>query len=184
MLKKKYAAIFLSLALTASGLAGCSISNADGTGEESGSLAGAAFFESVVYGEVSAVGSNTLTIRLGTIENSDETGEEETAGEDGASESAEEMSSQSGEDSSSSEREKPQELPAGGEMDVRLALTGQEVTIQLKDETVIKRVNYGKGEAQDRPEIILSDISEGDIVSVAFDEDVFAQTITVLSSEN
>ncbi|MCD8130994.1 MAG: hypothetical protein LUE16_06895 [Lachnospiraceae bacterium] len=181
MLKKKYAAMFLSLALTVSGLAGCSVSNADGTGAESGSLERSAFFESVVYGEVSAVGSNTLTIRPGMIENSDETGEE-TAGEDGALESAEEMSALSGEDSA--DREKPEDIPEGGQMGVRLALTGQEVTIQLKDETVIKRVSFGEGEAQDGPEGILSDISEGDIVSVAFDEDVFAQSITVLSSEN
>ncbi|MCD7737705.1 MAG: hypothetical protein LUH58_01505 [Lachnospiraceae bacterium] len=187
MLKKKYAVMFLSLALTVSGLAGCAGSSTDRT--EAKEKTESVVFESMVYGEVSAVRDNTLTIKLGTVEASEES-QEETGEAGEASESAEEMSSVS--EGGSSEEAQSKELPEEGRMRVSLTLTGQEVTIQLKNETVIESLSFDERDGEvsgadsggiTSKAIALSDISEGDIVSVAFDEDVYAQTITVLSSD-
>ncbi|MCD7862898.1 MAG: hypothetical protein LUG61_05160 [Lachnospiraceae bacterium] len=97
--------------------------------------------DGIVYGEVSAVGEETLTIRLGTLET-----------EDG------------------------------------LKLTGGEVAIRTKAGTVIARMRReSTGSVEEDAEVsdeevgfAMGNLAEGDIVSIALDEEGYAETITLL----
>ncbi len=100
----------------------------------------------VVYGEVTAVGEETLTIRLGIPE----------------------------------------------EEEANLRLTGGEVAIRTKAETAIERVRMetaysavtsGKASdaADEEDDFAVKDLSEGDVVSIALDEDGYAETITLMN---
>lgn len=166
--------ILLSFVLAGSCLAGCSAVTVESTDEQekSGSeyTAGSVIFENTVYGKVSMVGEDTLTIRLGTI---DMDLEEDTL------------------------EEADPEQPG----DIDFILTGEKVTIQFKDDTVIgslridgrmdgeSEISGGSdGEINDGEipveTIALEDIAEGDIVSITLDEDGYAETTTVLGSDN
>ncbi len=145
---KKVLTIILCLALAAFVLVGCLVksevaADRDRKGEETESTQRLATVEGIVYGEVSAVGEETLTIRLGILETEE----------------------------------------AGFE------LTGGEVAIRTKTETVVERVrglSAGSGEnnaeaSEENVGFAMENLSEGDIVSVALDEEGYAETITLLN---
>ena len=143
-MKKKYLIIMLGLVLSFSTLSGCGNNTATDTevsteAEESDTL----------YGEVSSVSDDSITIEVGTYSSDDGT----------------------------------------------LTLSGEEKTITVTDDTTISRQGMGgapgngevpeNGEAPEMPsqEMSLSDLSEGDTVSITFDEDGNALTITVLDGQ-
>lgn len=155
-MKKKYLIIMLGLVLSFSTLSGCGNNTATDTevsteAEESDTL----------YGEVSSVSDDSITIEVGTYSSDDGT----------------------------------------------LTLSGEEKTITVTDDTTISRQGMGgmpgngeapengetpgngeapgNGGAPEMPsqEISLSDLSEGDTVSITFDEDGNALTITVIDGQ-
>ncbi len=146
MKRKGFLIIILCALLTAFVLCGC-LANSEATGRgrketEAESTQSLVTLDGIVYGEVSAVGEETLTIRLGTLETE----------EDG------------------------------------LKLTGGEIAIRTKTETVIARMrreSTGSGgdaaEASDEEVgFAMGNLAEGDIVSIALDEEGYAETITLL----
>lgn len=161
-MKKKYLIIMLGLVLSFSTLSGCGNNSASDTevsteAEESDTL----------YGEVSSVSDDSITIEVGTYSSDDGT----------------------------------------------LTLSGEEKTITVTDDTTISRQGMGgapgngetpgnggapgngeapgngdapgNGGAPEMPpqEMSLSDLSEGDTVSITFDEDGNALTITVIDGQ-
>lgn len=209
-MKRKHAAILLSVALGMSVLSGCG--GADKKAEAT--AISQEKDEDAVYGEVSKVTESAVTIKVGTRKQMEKSTEKETEGTDKSKDFSEEK-------------------PEKGEMPSMLELTGEEQEIQITDDTVLKRGGMGRmpqnGEAStgekpedgeapsgempengeapsgerpengeapsgekpengERPErteesqeISISDISEGDTIRVTFAEDGSAAEITVMS---
>ncbi|MCD7751226.1 MAG: hypothetical protein LUI10_05740 [Lachnospiraceae bacterium] len=145
---KRFRTIILCAVLAVLVLAGCQVHHsASGSKaereKEAESLQMFTGDDFIVYGEVSAVGEETLTIKLGTLET-----------------------------------EKAQ-----------LELTGGEVAIRTKAGTVIERLHLeSNGSTQDRKTgsnageaYAVEKLEEGDIVSIALDEEGYAEKITLMN---
>lgn len=193
-MKYKYVAAILSLTLCTSALAmtGCNTKSSSASTSTEGQ---------VVYGEVTKVGTDSVTIKVGTMaDDSDSNGNSNNNSDSSSSEASE-----------SDDSKQPQA--------VSLDLTGKKQTITVDDETEITRESNGgpggampggeapdkpdgdntdgnapSGEAPDKPDgdsngqgesqtedLELSDLSKGDIVSIELDADGNAEEITVLS---
>lgn len=121
------------------------------------------------YGEVASVSDNVITIKEGTLKD------------------REDMTDEGRENDASSKDKTPS----------MLNLTGEEKDIEIYESTVIKRQNMGRMHGgnmpegtppadmqQGRPEdeeISISDINEGDVVSVTYNDDGSAAEISVIS---
>ena len=124
--------------------------------------------EVTVLGEVVSITDNSLTLAVGTEKTMDK------------GEMPDESMPDSG-DMPSGERpsgEKPSgDMSSDGEMLSMLDLTGEELTITIDENTVI---TSGNGDASE--EVSISDISEGTVVSITYDESsMTAATITIKS---
>lgn len=158
-----------------------------------------------VLGEVTAVNEESITIAVGTQKEMSEQGDGEKP--EGRPE-GERGEAPEGENDEAPEEQPGGD---NGEKPSMLDLTGEEQTITLTEDTVITRISMERQEekpgdsevetveeestdngteqesnAQEIPRqttetIALSDIGEGDVVSVTFDEDGNAATITVQS---
>lgn len=198
-MKKKYIAILMGVMMTASVFTGCGQSNStEGAGQDTtveavedgdvvadaqvaedteGGNGEAVPREEGILGEVTAIGEDSITIALGTRKGGGNPGGmEKPEGEKG-------------------------EMPEGGqgEKPSMLELTGEEQTITITENTVITKMSMERpernaetsegeedAEQKEMPQqttetISLSDISEGDTVSVVLDEDGNAATIIVQS---
>lgn len=136
--------------------------------------------ENVVLGEIKAVSDSEITIAVGTMK---EMGQPEGDGQSGEAPEKSE-----GDDEGGEAPEKPEGDDEDGETPSMLELTGEEHTITVTADTVIAKQAGGMqpgGNSQDgeAEEISLSDIQEGDTVSVTLDEDGNAVSITVMSVE-
>lgn len=160
--------------------------------------------ENVVLGEVKSVSDSEITIAVGIMKAMGQSGGDGQNG--GASDD------QSGEAEQNGEApEKPEGDGQGGEAPSMLDLTGEEQTITVTADTVITKqaggmqpggdgqnsgapekpegddqnggAPEGDGQSAESEEISLSDIQEGDIVSVTLDEDGNAASVTVMSME-
>lgn len=200
-MKYKYVAAILSLTLCTSALAmtGCNTKSSSASISTEGQ---------VVYGEVTKVGIDSVTIKVGTMADDSDS--------DSDSNSNSNSDSSSSEASESDDSKQPQA--------VSLDLTGKKQTITVDDETEITRESNGgpggampggeapSGEVPEKPDgdnsdgnvpggeapakpdgdgngqgesqtedLELSDLSKGDIVSIELDADGNAEEITVLS---
>ena len=149
--------------------------------------------ENVVLGEIKAVSDSEITIAVGTMK---EMGQPEGDGQSGEApekpegddEGGEAPEKPEGDDEGGEAPEKPEGDDEDGETPSMLELTGEEHTITVTADTVIAKQAGGMqpgGNSQDgeAEEISLSDIQEGDTVSVMLDEDGNAVSITVMSME-
>lgn len=205
-MKKKYIAILMGLMMTASVFTGCGQSNStEGAGQDTTVEA----VEEGTLGEVTAIGEASITIAVGTRKEGGNRGDMEkpngAQGEKPEGEAPEGMPE--GERGELPEGEAPNgeqgELPEAGqgEKPSMLELTGEEQTITITDNTVITKMSMERpernaetsegeedAEQKEMPQqttetISLSDISEGDTVSVVLDEEGNAATIIVQSME-
>ena len=153
-MKKKFAVILLCVALGASSLNGCG-------GEKKGTEMGMAQKpedENAIYGEVSDIEEDAITIKVGTRK---------------------EAKQPEGEPPEQPDGEQPEGMPEqsdGGqrvERPAMLDLNGEEEEIAITQETVIKR----QGE-----KISVSDISKGDVVMIIPAEEQGAAEINVMSA--
>ena len=149
--------------------------------------------ENVVLGEIKAVSDSEITIAVGTMK---EMGQPEGDGQSGEApekpegddEGGEAPEKPEGDDEGGEAPEKPEGDDEDEETPSMLELTGEEHTITVTADTVIAKQAGGMqpgGNSQDgeAEEISLSDIQEGDTVSVTLDEDGNAVSITVMSME-
>lgn len=198
-MKRKYMGMILVMAFIVAMAGGCSLGNknkavSDGADEDA------------VYGEVSQVTDNSITIQVGTVKEHNQDSRKDDTSRDAT-------------------KDKP-DAQAKGEAPSMLDLTGEEQVIKITDDTVIQQQSRGQGggekmenapekpdgenspsasgdgtalekpnkgnapednmpegnmSEQQKEEIALSDISEGDTVSVTLDEDGNADEITVIS---
>ncbi len=160
--------------------------------------------EEGILGEVTAVGEDSITIALGTRKGGGNPGGmEKPDGEQGEKPEGEAPEGEKPEGKPDGEAPNGEqgEMPEGGqgEKPSMLELTGEEQTITITENTVITKMSMerpqGNAEAseggddaeqkempqQTTETISLSDISEGDTVSVVLDEDGNAATIIVQS---
>lgn len=161
--------------------------------------------EEGILGEVTAIGEDSITIALGTRKGGGNPGGmEKPDGEQGEMPEGEAPEGMpEGERGEMPEGEAPNgeqgEMPEGGqgEKPSMLELTGEEQTITITENTVITKMSMERpernaetsegeedAEQKEMPQqttetISLSDISEGDTVSVVLDEDGNAATIIV-----
>lgn len=187
--------------MTASVFTGCGQSNnTEGAGQDTTVEA----VEEGTLGEVTAIGEDSITIALGTRkggQNPD--GMEKPDGEQGGKPEGEAPEGMpEGEQGEKPEGEAPDGEPGempGGEKPSMLELTGEEQTIIITENTVITKMSMQRpernaeasegeedAEQKEMPQqttetISLSDISEGDTVSVVLDEEGNAATIIVQS---
>lgn len=209
-MKKKYVGILMGIVMTAAALNGCGQNSDTGTDspettveatenestEESGE-------SEDILGEVTAVNEDSITIAVGTRKEMGESGDREKPEGQPDGEAPEEGNGEipegqpNGENGEAPEGqpggengEAPEGQPGGenGERPSMLDLTGEEQTITITENTVITRMSMGRPDSQSEDSteetadtISLSDISEGDIVSVTFDEEGNAAAITVQS---
>lgn len=185
-MKKKYVGILMGIVMTAAALNGCGKNSDTGTDspettveatenestEESGE-------SEDILGEVTAVNEDSITITVGTRKEMGESGDREKP-----------ESQPDGEAPGEGNGEAPGDQPGGekGERPSMLDLTGEEQVITITENTVITRMSMERPDRQSEDStektadsISLSDISEGDIVSVTFDEEGNAAAITVQS---
>ena len=178
-MKKKYLSILMvCLMLT---LVACS-SSEDTTVQSSEKV--------TVSGEVVSITDNSLTLAVGTEKTMDK-GEMPDESMPDSGDMPDESMPDSGDmpnedmpesgDMPSGERpsgEKPSgDMSSDGEMLSMLDLTGEELTITIDENTVI---TSGNGDASE--EVSISDISEGTVVSITYDESsMTAATITIKS---
>lgn len=164
-MKKKFVVILLCVALGVSSLNGCG-------GEEKGtemSMAQKPEDENAIYGEVSDIKEDAITIKIGTRKEMKQPEGEPPEKPDG--EQSEGMPEKP--NGKQADGEQPQEDgEQRGERPAMLDLNGEEEEIAITQETVIKR----QGE-----EISISDISEGDVVMIIPAEDEDAAEINVIS---
>lgn|GEM_PF-2055355 len=135
--------------------------------------------EVTVLGEVVSITDNSLTLAVGTEKTMDKGEMPDESMPDSGDMPNEDMP-ESG-DIPSGERpsgEKPSgDMSSDGEMLSMLDLTGEELTITIDENTVI---TSGNGDASE--EVSISDISEGTVVSITYDESsMMAATITIKS---
>jgi len=135
--------------------------------------------EVTVSGEVVSITDNSLTLAVGTEKTMDKGEMPDESMPDSGDMPNEDMP-ESG-DIPSGERpsgEKPSgDMSSDGEMLSMLDLTGEELTITIDENTVI---TSGNGDASE--EVSISDISEGTVVSITYDESsMTAATITIKS---
>lgn len=164
-MKKKFVVVILSVVLGVSSLNGCGkadkgiAKNMEHNPEN----------ENAVYGEVSKVTENAITIKVGTRKEMKQPEGEPPEKLDG--EQPEGMPEKP--NGKQADGEQPQEDgEQRGERPAMLDLNGEEEEIAITQETVIKR----QGE-----EISISDISEGDVVMIIPAEDEDAAEINVIS---
>lgn len=180
-MKKKYIAILLGLTLGMTTLAGCSgtSTSTNSTTQESQSVTGATETSDKtvseaetadVYGEVTAVSEDSITIKVGTMK---------------------QMEKPDGEGTPSmldlTDEEKEIKI-TDDTVIVRSSMGGMAGGPQGNGGTPPEMPdNSGNGGApdmqQETEEISLSDISEGDTVAITYDEDGNAAKITVISME-
>ena len=199
-MKKNHVAIVLGLAMSASLLSGC------GSGQS-----GASNDTETIYGEVSKVNDDGITIEVGTMK-------ESTPGDPGkqSPDDSKSTDNQSTAKDSNPQEETDNKKREGGEAPSMLDKTGEEKKITVSSDTEITKESKGgpgqggpgqggeapsgnapsgdtksDGESSDSTtssdspeEIKLSDISEGDIVSVSYDADGTVDKITVMMSAN
>ncbi len=171
-MKRKYAALLLSGALGLSLCSGCG--NAEPR-EKLETLA--AVEEDAVYGEVSQMSKDAITIKVGTRRRM-----EKPEGE---------LPDRADEDALTDEKGKKMPQGQPGEMPSMLDLTGEEQEIQVTEETAFQRQNMRGGPGgmagnhepseQSGEEISSSDIVQGDVIMVTFTEDGSAEMVTVIS---
>lgn len=188
-MKKKFVVILLCVALGVSSLNGCG-------GEEKGtemSMAQKPEDENAIYGEVSDIKEDAITIKIGTRKEMKQPEGEPPEKPDGEQpegmpekpdgEQSEGMPEKLDGEQQEGMPEKPNGKQADGEQPqedgeqrgerpAMLDLNGEEEEIAITQETVIKR----QGE-----EISISDISEGDVVMIIPAEDEDAAEINVIS---
>ena len=154
--------------------------------------------ENVVLGEVKSVSDTDITIAVGTMKEMGQPGGngQGQPGGDGQNGEAPEKPDGDGQGAPDGGN--------GGEAPSMLNLTGEEQTITITENTVITKQSGGMqqgqtggdgqnggvpekpdgdGQGAEAEEISLSDIQEGDIVSITLDEDGNAASITVMSME-
>ena len=149
--------------------------------------------ENVVLGEIKAVSDSEITIAVGTMKEMGQPEGDGQSGEvpekpEGDDEGGEAPEKPEGDDEGGEAPEKPEGDDEDEETPSMLELTGEEHTITVTADTVIAKQAGGMqpgGNSQDgeAEEISLSDIQEGDTVSVTLDEDGNAVSITVMSME-
>ncbi len=151
-MKKKYLAILLSLTITAAIVTGCgsSASSDSTTTETTEASTDSEEAGDVIYGEVTAVGEDSITINVGTQkEMSQPDGEnassDGTDSEDGDS-ASDEAASAEGEAPAEEEAPAEGEAPADGETPSMLDLTGEEMEITVTDDISIVRQSMGGGQ--------------------------------------
>ena len=185
-MKKKYLIIMLGLVLSFSTLSGCGNNSASDTevsteAEESDTL----------YGEVSSVSDDSITIEVGTYSSDDGTltlsGEEKAITvTDDTTISRQGMGGAPGNGEAPENGEAPKngEAPENGE-----APGNGEAPEKPSDDSSDSSDNVnGNGNGNQPPEMpsqemSLSDLSEGDTVSITLDEDGNALTITVIDGQ-
>ncbi len=195
-MKKKFAAFLLGMALGASLLHGCG--RAD---KGLGNIRAREWEdEDAIYGEVSEVTQDTLTIQVGARKEMEkpkggapgnQEGEAPEKPEGGAPGNQEGEAPEIPEGGAPGNQEEgasggpggeAPEMPDGGtpkqpgEMPSMLELTGEEQEIALSKDTIVKSQGMGGSEAS-----AISDISEGDTVRVTLAEDGSAAEVTVIS---
>ncbi|MDO4276449.1 MAG: hypothetical protein Q4D16_22525 [Eubacteriales bacterium] len=166
-----------------------------------------------ILGEVTEVSENSITIAVGTRKERSQDngqgkpgGEEEASGKSGGDDEAAGKPGGDDEAAGKPDGDEPPEMPSGegqgGGAPSLLELTGEEMTVAVTDATKIVKSSMGKpggasadGDGQDAPEkennvsdswkteLSLSDIKEGDVVSILLDADGNAGTVSVQSME-
>lgn len=131
-MKKKYAAIAMSLFFAVASLYGCGSTNTDdafGSSEDS-----------TIYGEVTGVGEDTITITIGTLKERNENKDEERMPE---------KSPQNQENGESSPESSTQDGGGPGMGGVDLDLTEEEMEIKVSADTTIQKQGMGKPSDED-----------------------------------
>lgn len=214
-MKRNYAAITLGIVLGASLLGGCGQKTT--TSEDTGTI----------YGEVTEVSEDSLTIDVGTMKEQDQKSDDNNS-----SDSKDNSDSTDSTDSNGGPGGVPGGESPSGEALSMIDLTGEEKEITISDDTTITKENMGGGpggapggespsgeapsgeapsgeapsgddnggtppekpadnnggsapggdQQSEEEDIELSDISEGDIVSVTFDDNGKVESIKVISS--
>lgn len=172
MKKKSLSILIVCLMLV---LAGCS-SNANETTAIQSSEG------NTVSGEVVSITDDSLTLAVGTekeMEEGREMPEGESMPDRGDLESGEMPEGESMPDRGDLESgEMPEgDMPSGGEMPSMLDLTGEELTIAIDENTVIT-----SGGGDNSEEAGISDMSEGSVVSVTYDESSMTATAITIKS--
>ncbi len=187
-MKRRYAAILLSMVLGLTMLNGCG--KADKETKTGTMVSKDKEDKNTIYGEVSQITEDTITIKVGTRKEREHPEE----GNGGRSE-GEMPGKPSGERPEGEAPEKPSgeqpegempEKPSGeqpGEIPSMLELTGEEQEIQVTENTLIKREEMGRGSDKEAAaeEIKISDLAEGDMVQAVFAEDGSTEEILVIS---
>lgn len=151
-MKKKCAALVLSIVLGASMVSGCGgTDTSDSDNKESA--------EESLYGEVSEIGESSITIKVGTIKEMEQRGKDDRSGKDERSEQNEKPEEEDlSSDAEQSEEEQEKKTPVEGKNMSLLELTGEEQEIQITEDTVImKQSGFGmsggrRGEAAEKPD--------------------------------
>ena len=167
--------------------------------------------ENVVLGEVKSVSDSEITIAVGTMKEMGQPGGDGQNGGEPNGQGGEAPEKPEGDDQDGEAPEKPEGDNQNGAAPSMLDLTGEEQTITITADTVITKqaggmqpggdgqnggapekpdgdaqdggAPDGNGQSAEAEEISLSDIQEGDTVSVTLDEDGNAASITVMSME-
>ena len=131
-MKKNYIAITLGLMLGATAVAGCGTAKSTGTSatEEA----------QTVYGEITEIGEDSITIKVGTQK------EEQEMKEASASDSSDSENADSTDDS-----DKQDNNDAPGEAPFMLDYTGEELTVTISDDTEITKDTSQGGMGQSTP---------------------------------
>ena len=126
IMKRKCAAAILGLVLGISMLSGCSGKDASVSDDKESA-------DDVLLGEVSAIGDNSITVKLGTMKEREQgqKAETEEPDENSQQEDSSERETQSGEQPADNQQE--------GEHPSMLELTGEQQEIKITEETSIKR---------------------------------------------
>ena len=161
IMKHRYAAILMGTILSFTALTGCEASQADVASSDSGET---------IYGEVSKIDGDTITIEVGTRKEADQGGkpkdgeadvDSEKESEDSEGDADSEEKSEVGEKDADSDEKSEDfgERPEGmeeGEAPSMLELTGEEKEITVTDDTVFTREaggGFGGGQPEgDMPE--------------------------------
>lgn len=176
LMKRKYVALLLSGALALSLFNGCGNKE---LGESLETLAAGEQNTDAVYGEVSQMSENAISIKVGNRRKM-----EQPDGEAPEKPDQDDLT-----DQKANGRQMPQ--AESGELRSILDLTGEEQEIPLTKETLFQRQDMRGGpggiengatdDSGTTEEISSSDIVKGDVIMVTFAEDGSAKTVTVIS---
>ena len=145
-MKKNYLAITLGLMLGATAIAGCGNTKSTDTSatEEA----------QTVYGEITEIGEDSITIKVGTQKEADEMKEASTSDTSDSSDSASNADASDSESSDStddSDKQSDNSNGAPGEAPSMLDYTGEELTVTITDDTEITKDTSQGGMGQSTP---------------------------------